>query len=171
MNLIVAVDKIWGIGKDNSLLVSVPEDMKFFREMTTGKIIIMGRKTLESFPKQKPLPNRINIVISRDINLKIDGAIVCNSLEAAFKYVKETYGEERLKETFVIGGESIYKQALEYCDIAYVTHIKEEFEADRYFPNLHELDNWEMARYEMKVSENGMKFAFSIYENLETKSF
>lgn len=171
MNLIVAVDKNWGIGKDNDLLVSIPEDMKFFKEMTTGKIIIMGRKTLESFPKKKPLPNRVNIVISRDKNYLVDGAIVVNSLEDAFNYVKNTYGEDKLRETFIIGGASIYEQALDYCEIAYITHIREEFEADKYFPDIHDNENWEMTRYEAKVSENGMNFAFAVYENLKIKQF
>lgn len=165
MKAIVAVDNNWGIGKDNDLLISLPEDMRFFREKTMDKIVIMGRKTLESFPNKKPLPKRINIVLSREDNLQIEGCIVCKSILDAIKYIEENYGEEKLTDTFFIGGESIYKQCLEYCEILYVTKIHENYSADRYFPNLSELKEWEMVFSEKHISQkNNIEFEFTTYK-------
>lgn len=165
MKAIVAVDNNWGIGKDNDLLISLPEDMKFFRETTMNKIVIMGRKTLESFPNQKPLPNRINIVISRQKDLKLDGVMVCNSIQESINYIKENLGEEKLEDTFFIGGESIYKQCLEYCDTLYITKIKKDFEADRYFPNIEKTEEWEMVYSEKNISKkDNIEFEFTTYK-------
>ena len=99
MNLIVAVDRNWAIGKDNKLLVSIPDDMKFFRETTTGKVVVMGRKTLESFPNSKPLPNRVNIVITRDMNYDAKGAVVVHSKEELDKEL-EKYNSD---DIYIIG--------------------------------------------------------------------
>ena len=141
MNCIVAVDKNWGIGKDNKLLVSIPADMKFFREKTQeGGIIILGRKTLETFPGGQPLKNRINIVITRNKDYNVKGATVVHSIDEALKAVEE-YNSENV---YVIGGDSIYKQMLPYCDTAYVTRIDYAYAADAYFPNLDEDDEWEL---------------------------
>ena len=112
MNLIVAVDRNWAIGKDNKLLVSIPDDMKFFRETTTGKVVVMGRKTLESFPNSKPLPNRVNIVITRDMNYDAKGAVVVHSKEELDKEL-EKYNSD---DIYIIGGESIYRLMLDECD-------------------------------------------------------
>ena len=103
MNLIAAVDNNWAIGYQNSLLVRIPEDQKWFRETTTGKAVIMGRKTLESFPNKAPLKNRTNIVITKDINYKVEGAVVVHSVEEAVK-AAEGFASE---DIYVIGGESI----------------------------------------------------------------
>lgn len=129
MNIIVAIDKNNGIGKDNDLLTHISEDMKFFKETTMGNVVIMGRKTLESFPNKKPLKNRINIVISSNENLKIDGAIVVSSIWDAIVEAKK-YN----KEVFVIGGASIYNQFIDLVDNLYVTRINKNFEADAFFP-------------------------------------
>lgn len=140
MILIAAVDNNWAIGNKNSLLVRIPADQKFFRNETTGKVIVMGRKTLESFPQGQPLGNRVNIVLSSKADYKVKGAIVVHSLEELFEELKK-YAPE---DIFIIGGETIYRQLLPYCDIAEITKIDNSYEADAYFPNLDEDEEWEL---------------------------
>ena len=158
MNLIVAVDEKWGIGKNNDLLISIPEDMKFFRTLTKNSIIIMGRKTLESFPNGKPLKNRENVVLTKS-NIKEDVTIF-DSIEDFLNYVKNK------ENVFVVGGGSIYKQLLPYCEKAYVTKIKKDFNADVFFPNLDEKDDWEMIdSSDIKEWEN-IQYQFTIYKHI-----
>lgn len=140
MNLIVAVDNNWAIGNKNKLLNSIPEDMKFFRTTTTGKVVIMGRKTLESFPGGLPLKKRLNIVISRQKGYTVKDAIVVPDIESALEEVKKYPTED----VYVIGGESIYRQMLPYCDVAHVTKIDHAYEADAYFPDLDSDPEWEI---------------------------
>ncbi len=141
MNLIFSADRNWAIGYKNELLIRIPEDMKQFREKTTGNVVVMGRKTLESFPNKKPLPNRVNIVISTREDYKVDGAIVVHSIEEALEELKK-YPSENV---FIIGGGAIYKEFLPYCDTAYVTYIDHAYAADTFIPNLDKLsDEWEM---------------------------
>ena len=116
MNVIVAADQNWGIGKDNKLLVSIPADMKMFREETSGKVVVMGRKTLESFPNGLPLKNRTNIVITKNKDYDAKGAIVVHSIEEALEEIKKYPTED----VYCIGGDSIYEQMLPYCDVAHV---------------------------------------------------
>lgn len=141
MKLIVAVDKNWAIGIKNQLLVRIPADMRFFKSETTGKVVVMGRKTLESFPNKKPLNDRINFVITKDRNYTLEGAKVVHSIEEALEVTKGYSSED----VYVIGGESIYNQLLPYCDTAYVTRIDFAYEADTYFPNLEEMPQWKVA--------------------------
>ncbi len=141
MNLIVAVDRNWAIGKDNKLLVSIPDDMKFFRETTTGKVVVMGRKTLESFPNGKPLKNRVNIVLTRDPNYEVKDAIVVHSKEELDKEL-EKYNTD---DVYVIGGESIYRMMLDDCQRAFVTYVDYAYDADTFFPNLDENPDWKFA--------------------------
>ncbi|HEX3076681.1 MAG TPA: dihydrofolate reductase [Lachnospiraceae bacterium] len=138
MNVIVAVDKNWAIGYQNDLLVRIPADQRFFREETTGKVVIMGRKTLESFPQKKPLSNRLNIVITKRNDYKVEGAVVVHSVEEALDYVKDY----KTEDIYVIGGDSIYRQMLPFCDVAHVTKIDFSYQADTYFPNLDETGDW-----------------------------
>lgn len=138
MNIIVAVDKNWAIGFQNELLVRIPADQRFFRHETTNKAVIMGRKTLESFPNGLPLKNRRNVVITSDENYKVKDAVVVHSIEEAMEAVKEYKSED----VYVIGGESIYKQMLPLCDVAHVTKIDYAYQADAYFPNLDENADW-----------------------------
>lgn len=119
MNIIVAADKNWGIGKDNKLLVSIPADMKFFRETTTGNVVVMGRKTLESFPGGLPLKRRTNIVLTKDVNYQVKDAVLVHSVEELLEELKK-YDSENV---YVIGGDSVYRQLLPYCDIAHVTKL------------------------------------------------
>lgn len=144
MNLIVAVDKNWAIGNKGKLLVSIPEDMKFFRETTTGKIVVMGKNTLKSFPNGLPLKKRVNVVLTKDEGFSEKDAIIVHSVEEALEEIKK-YNDE---DVYVIGGSSVYEQMLKYCDTAYVTFIDYAYEADRYFPNLDENEEW-------KLSEEG----------------
>ena len=134
MNIIVSVDKKWGIGNKGKLLVSIPKDMKLFREETIGKVIIMGHNTLLSLPGSQPLAGRENIVLSKDKNLKIKGATVVNSLESCLEYLRENNIND--EDVFVIGGESVYRNFLPYCNVAHVTYIDYEYAADRHFLNV-----------------------------------
>ena len=138
MKAIVAVDKNWGIGKKNDLLFSLPADMAYFREKTLNKVCCMGYNTLLSFPGSKPLKNRTNIVITKDVNYKVEGAIVVHSVEEAIEAAKDFADED----IFVIGGESIYRQMLQYCDVAHITKIDYAYQADAYFPNLDKEEGW-----------------------------
>lgn len=160
MNFIVAVDKNWAIGYKNNLLVSIPEDMKFFRETTTGKVVIMGKNTLESFPNKKPLKNRVNIVIALEKDYKVEGATVVYSIEEALKEA-EKYNTE---DVFVIGGGSIYRQMLPYCDTAYITYINNEYAADTFIPNLDEMqEEWYIAEESEENTYFDIEYFFRTY--------
>lgn len=161
INIIVAVDKNWAIGKNNRLMWSIPADMKFFRETTTGNIVIMGRKTLESFPQGQPLKKRTNIVITRNKNYKVKDAILVHSTEEALEEAKKHEGE-----IYVIGGESVYRAMLPYCDRAYVTKIDHTYDADTYFPNLDEDKDWQMTKISEEQTCFDLEFYFTVYERV-----
>lgn len=163
MNLIVAVDKNWAIGCGNKLLVSIPQDMKFFRETTMGKVVVMGRKTLESFPGGQPLKKRTNIVITSDKNYNVKDAIVVHSIEEALEELKN-YNKE---DVYVIGGESIYRQMLPYCTLAHVTKINHAYEADTYFPNLDEMEDWEVTGVSEEQTYFNLEYEFVRYERVK----
>lgn len=163
MNLIVAVDKNWAIGKENKLLVSIPQDMKFFRETTMGKVVVMGRKTLESFPGGQPLKKRTNIVITRDKNYSVKDAIVVHSVEEALEELKNYNSED----VYVIGGDSIYRQMLPYCDVAHVTKIDHAYEADTYFPNLDEKEDWLVTGVSDEQTYFNLEYEFVRYERVQ----
>ena len=160
MNLIVAVDENWAIGKDNKLLVSIPSDMKFFRETTTGKVVVMGRKTLESFPNGLPLKNRTNIVLTRNRDYQVKDAIVVHSVpELLVKLDK--YSSEYV---YVIGGDSVYQELLPYCDVAHVTKINHVYAADSWFPNLDETGEWEITGESEEQTYFDLEYMFVRYE-------
>ncbi len=138
MNTIVAVDRNWGIGKDNKLLVSIPADMKFFRQETIGKVVVMGRKTLESFPGGMPLAGRTNIVLTRNEEYRVKGAQIVHSRQQLLEEL-ERYPS---RDIYVIGGDSVYKMMLPFCDTAYVTKIDFAYEADSFFPDLDQMEEW-----------------------------
>ncbi len=138
MNIIAAVDENWAIGYRDKLLVSIPNDQKHFREETTGKVVVLGRKTLQTFPQGMPLKNRINIVLSKDTTLKIKDAIVVHSLEELLEELKQYPSED----IYIIGGQSLYEQMLPYCDTAHITKIDRRYQADSYFPNLDKDPDW-----------------------------
>lgn len=159
MKLIVAADRNWAIGKNNKLMWSIPADMKFFRETTQGKVVIMGRKTLESFPQGQPLKNRVNIVITRNPSYKVKDAVVVHSVEEAIEESRKYDGD-----VFVIGGESIYRAMLPYCDTALVTRIYYAYEADTWFPNLDEDEEWELTDEGEEQTCFDLEYAFTRYE-------
>lgn len=161
MKAIVAVDLNWGIGYKGELLQRIPEDQRFFRQMTTGKIVVMGRETFESLPGQQPLKNRVNIVLSRNEDFTNDKVIICRSLDELFSKLSKYPPAD----IFVIGGESIYTQLLPYCSEVYVTRIYGEYTADTHFPNLDEMGNWEMITISEEKTYNNIKFIFLKYIN------
>lgn len=163
MNLIAAVDKNWAIGCKNKLLVSIPADMKFFRETTTGKVVVMGRKTLESFPNGMPLKKRTNIVLTHDKTYKVPDAILVHSMEELHEELKKYPSED----IYVLGGETIYKQLLEECDVAHITKIDYEFEADAYFPNLDELPDWKITQDSEEQTYFDLEYYFYKYEKVK----
>ncbi len=163
MNLNAAVDENWAIGNKNKLLVSIPADMKFFRETTVNKVVVMGRKTLESFPGGQPLKKRTNIVLTRDKNYKVKEAIVVHSVEALLEELKK-YDEE---DIYVIGGDSVYKQMLPYCKLAHITRIHHAYEADTYFPNLDKMDDWEITGISDEQTYFDLEYEFVRYERVK----
>ena len=126
MNLIVAVDKNWAIGKEDKLLVSIPADMKMFRQETTGKVVILGRKTLATFPGGLPLKNRTNIILTGNRDFRAKDAVIVHSIEELLEEIKKYPSED----VYCIGGESVYRQLLPYCDTAHVTKVDFAYEAD-----------------------------------------
>lgn len=160
MNLIVAVDNNWAIGNKNELLIRIPNDQKHFREETTGKVVVLGRKTLATFPQGLPLPNRTNIILSRNPGFQVKGGIVVHSLEELLEELKN-YADE---DIYVIGGESVYRQMLPYCSVAHVTKIDHEYQADAYFPNLDEDGEWEITADSDEQTYFDIAYEFLRYE-------
>ena len=167
MKCIAAVDNNWAIGFKGKLLVSIPNDQKMFRNETSGKVVVMGRKTLESFPNKRPLANRTNIVLSRDKDYKADGAVVVNSDEELFLLLK-SYDTD---DIYIIGGDSIYKRYFRYCDSAIITKINQAYEADTYFPNLDEDDNWTMTAQSEEMTYFSVEYTFCEYRTSDVKVF
>lgn len=162
MNLIAAVDKNWAIGMNNKLLVSIPDDMKFFRQTTTGKVVVMGRKTLESFPNQKPLKNRTNIVLTSDRGYRADGAIIVHDMDELHEELKKYDSSD----VYVIGGESIYRQLVDECDVAHITKIDFAYAADAYFPNLDEKPEWKITADSEEQTYFDLEYYFYKYERI-----
>ena len=162
MNLIAAVDRNWAIGKNNQLLVRIPMDQKFFIETTTGKVVVMGRKTLESFPNGLPLKNRTNIVLTHNKNYDGKGAIVVNTMEELLEELKKYNSED----IYVIGGEQIYKAMLPYCDVAHITKIEFAYDADAYFPNLDEMPEWKIVADSEEQTYFDLEFFFYKYQRV-----
>ena len=157
MELIVAVYDDWGIGKDGSQPIALSADRKFFREITKGATVIVGRKTLADFPGGRPLPNRINVVLTRQVS-EIPGATICHSTDEAVAINQNT------GRTIVIGGGSIYHQLLPYCHTAYVTRIHAKPESDTFFPNLDEDPQWQHTQILHSGSENGINYEMYVYQ-------
>ncbi len=157
MELIVAVYDDWGIGRDGTQPVALSADRKFFRETTKGALVIAGRKTVGDFPGGKPLPGRINVVLTRG-NPELPGFTVCHSPAEAAELAK---GAER---AMVIGGGSIYRQMLPLCDTAWVTKVHCTIPCDTYFPNLDEDRDWELAQVVQSGEENGIAYEMCLYK-------
>ena len=163
MNLIVNVDCNWAIGYRGKLLVSIPEDMKFFRSETTGKVVVLGRKTLDTFPGGQPLKNRTNIILTRNPNYQVKGAIICHSVEEVLEELKKYNSED----VYIIGGDSIYKEFLPYCDVAHVTRTDHVYDADAWFPNLEEDPAWVLTGESEEKTYFDLEFRFCRYERRE----
>lgn len=165
MQLIVAVDNNWAIGNNNNLLVSIPEDHKFFRQTTMGHVVVLGRKTLAGFPNGLPLKGRTNIIVTHDPDFEAKDAIVVHSKEELLSKLSEYDSDD----VFIIGGESIYNMMYEYCDTAHVTKINYSYQADKYFPNLDEMDNWEITGDSDEQTYFDLEYYFYRYENKTPK--
>ena len=163
MNLIVNVDSNGAIGYRGKLLVSIPEDMKFFRSETTGKVVVLGRKTLDTFPGGQPLKNRTNIILTRNPNYQVKGAIICHSVEEVLEELKKYNSED----VYIIGGDSIYKEFLPYCDVAHVTRTDHVYDADAWFPNLEEDPAWVLTGESEEKTYFDLEFRFCRYERRE----
>lgn len=160
MNLIAAVDKRWAIGNKGQLLVSIPGDQKLFRDETLGKVVVMGRKTLESLPGGRPLYGRTTIVLSRDKSYQVKDAQVVHTLEEALREL-EKYPSE---DIFVAGGQEIYQQFLPYCQTAHITWIDYTYDADTYFPNLDQDEEWELAAESEEQTYFNICYEFRMYK-------
>lgn len=160
MNLIVAVDNRWAIGNKGQLLVRIPNDHKFFREETTGKVVVLGRKTLETFPQGLPLKNRTNIILSSNPDYRVKDAVIVHNKEELLEEL-EKYDSG---EVYIIGGESVYRQMLPYCDVAHVTKIDHRYEADSYFPNLDEMEEWKITADSEEQTYFDIAYQFVKYE-------
>lgn len=161
MNLIAAVDSNWGIGNKGNLLFHIPEDMRFFRSTTMGKVVVMGMKTLESFRDKKPLIGRTNIVLTRQ-EITLPGFTVCHN-------IWETLGILSAYDTndvFIIGGGQVYGQFLPFCNRALITQVDKKSEADVFFPNLDQEPGWVLSRTSDLHIYNGLGFMFSEYKNV-----
>jgi dihydrofolate reductase len=162
MNLIAAVDNNWAIGYRNSLLVRIPSDQKQFRETTEGKVIVMGRKTLETFPQRQPLKNRVNIILSKDKDYSVKGATVVHSLSELMEELKK-YNDN---DIYVVGGESIYEQLLPFCRTALITKVDYEYQADAFMENLDESDEWRLVADSDEQTYFDLEYYFQKYEKV-----
>ena len=167
MQAIVNVTPQWGIGSANRLLVRIRADMRRFRALTTGNTIVIGRKTLETFPNGKPLPNRENVILTHDNAFCAEGAIVAHDISELQKILSDRDPDS----VFVCGGEQVYRQLLPYCSDAIVTLTYTCEKADRYFPNLNLLPNWVLTEVGEKQYENDLAFRFLKYSNTSVQSF
>lgn len=161
MELIVAVYDDWGIGKDGTQPIALSTDRKFFREMTRGAMVIAGRRTIADFPGQKPLPGRVNVAVTRS-NADIPGFTVCHSPEEAAQLAKTA------ERAMVIGGGSIYRQMLPWCQRAIITKVHVTPESDTFFPNLDEDVDWELSEVLQSGEENGIAYEMCVYKRKGT---
>ncbi len=157
MELIVAVYSDWGIGKDGTQPIALSADRKFFRETTKGAMVIVGRKTLEDFPGGRPLPNRVNVVLTRN-PMEKEGTVICHSPQEAAALA------ETAQRAMVIGGGSVYRQMLPLCDSAYVTKVYARPESDTFFPNLDEDPQWDLEQILQSGEENGIRYEMCLYK-------
>ena len=167
MNLIFSADRNWGIGRDNQLLFRVKEDMAFFRAMTTGKVVVMGRKTLASLPGAKPLPHRDNIVLTRNSSFEQPGVAACASLPDLFALLSGCSDDN----IFVIGGQEIYTQLMPYCGLAYITRFDAVGDADSFVPNFDADANWQLTRKSQVRTQGDLCYTFCTYTQQNPKAW
>lgn len=161
MDLIVTVDSNWAIGNKGDLLVTIPEDYKFLRQITAENVVVLGRKTLAGFPNGLPLAGRDNIILSANKNFEVRGGEVVHSKEELFEKLKQ-YNDQKI---FVIGGAKVYEMLLPYCEYAYVTKIEYSYQADTYFPDLDKLDNWTIVADSDEHTYFDLEFYYYKYKN------
>ncbi|MBQ3284430.1 MAG: dihydrofolate reductase [Ruminococcus sp.] len=161
MKLIVAVDEKWGIGKNGDLLLSIPDDMMYYRTTTRGKVVVMGYTTLLSLPGSKPAPGRLNLVLADIKGLRVPGAVVCGSMEQLHRLI----GCFEPDDVFDIGGGSMYRQLLPYCCAAHITKMRFDGEADTAIPNLDELHEWSVDSESEVKEHDGVRYSFVVYRN------
>lgn len=161
MKLIVAVDEKWGIGKNGDLLLSIPDDMMYYRATTRGKVVVMGYTTLLSLPNSKPAPARLNLVLCDIEGMRVPGAVVCGSMEQLLRLI----GCFHPDDVFDVGGGSMYRQLMPYCSDAHITKMRFDGEADTFIPNLDELDGWRIADESELKDHEGLKYSFVVYHN------
>lgn len=164
MEFIVAVDENWGIGKDGGMLDHLPKDLAFFKRKTTGHVIVMGRKTLESFPGGKPLPDRLNIVLTQQVEFDApEGAVQVHSLPELARTLR-TLGRD---DVYLVGGASVYARLKDVCKGGYVTHIRHAYDgAEVFFPDLSRDDRWELAETIAHAEDQDKALDFCYYRNL-----
>ena len=167
MNMIAAVDNNWAIGLRGGLLVRIPRDQQMFREMTEGKVIVIGRKTLETFPQKQPLKNRVNIILSKDKSYVVKDAIVVHSIGALAEELKKY----DTNDVYVAGGASVYEQLLPYCDTAYITKVDYTYQADAYFPCLDRMEDWELTAESEEQTYFDLEYYFQKYGNSSAQDF
>ena len=169
MNYIACVDENWGIGKNGDLLFSIKGDMKFFRETTLGKTVVMGRKTLLSFPGSKPLKNRRNIVLTKNRDFSCEGAEIVHGIDELFALLKDS--KEDSDNIFVIGGAQIYNALYKFCKTAYITKVSADGNADVFIKDLDKEQDWTVSSKSQSFCENGLEYTFYTYENSSPESF
>lgn len=165
MNAIVAVDNNWAIGNKGQLLISIPADHKMFRQETLGKVVVLGRKTMDTFPGKQPLPGRTNIILTTDPEYKAGDAIVVHSIDELLETLK-SYNTE---DVYIIGGDSVYKQMLPYVDTVHVTKVERDFEADAFFPNLDKDGDWMITASSDEQFYFDTTYLFMRYERIQKK--
>lgn len=166
MKLIVAVDSRWGIGKNGDLLLSIPDDMLYYRATTRGKAVVMGYTTLLSLPNSKPAPGRLNLVLADIEGLRISGAVVCGSMEQLLRLI----GNFEPDDIFDVGGGSMYRQLLPYCKNAHITKMRFDGDADTFIPNLDELTGWSVESESELKEHEGIGYSFVVYRNASPKA-
>ena len=160
MNMIVAVDSNWAIGCKNQLLISIPADHKMFRKETLGKVVVLGRKTLETFPNGLPLSQRTNIILSNNNDYKVKDATVVHGIEELLEELKQYDSND----VYIIGGETVYRQMLPYVDTVHVTKIDREYEADAFFPNLDKMPDFKITAVSDEQVYFDTTYTFKKYE-------
>ncbi len=167
MKCIAAVDSNWAIGFKGKLLVSIPNDQKMFRNETKGKVVVLGRKTLETFPNGLPLKDRVNVILTHDKNYKAGDAIIVHDDDELFGVLKQ-YDPD---DIYIIGGDSVYKRYYKYCDTAIITKIDQAYESDAFFPDLDKDEDWTMVAESEEMTYFSVEYTFREYRNSNVMRF
>lgn len=159
MNIIVCVDQNWAIGNKNELLVNIPADKRLFKELTTGGVVLGGRRTMEGLPGGTTLKGRTNIVLTRQRDYQYGDALVVHSVSEALEMLRQ-YKDDQI---YIIGGEKVYQEFLPYCDHAYVTKVAYSYEADTFFPDLDQREDWVITQESEEQTYYDLEYYFYQY--------